>query len=119
MSKRILNPRERVLYGVTVTICERTTGEQKVIVVTDTSVMPALKEVVAQIDELEGVWYVQSISTPETIFTDLAHGGRGQGRGFQSPEKMFLGRIRRLDLLETRPTWAMSDGRRAMRSGGT
>lgn len=72
----------------------------------------ALRDAVAQIDELDGEWYVRSISTPDSILADLHYrvverslphtAGETELIG-RAPEAMMLARIKRDDLFEHQP----------------
>jgi len=58
----------------------------------------AVAEIIAKIDRLEGRWYIESISTPDTVYRDVINRGPSHPSAFYG-ERQFLGRLNRLDLL--------------------
>lgn len=67
------------------------------------SVWDCLRSLLDEADGWGGAWRVRTVSTPQTIYADLRgrkHGGK-KGTDMPTPEAIFLGRIGRLDMLET------------------
>jgi hypothetical protein len=61
----------------------------------------AITDACAQIDRLPGRWLISTISTPRTIAADLAVRNSSDQRAKPlRPERILLGQIGRLDLLE-------------------
>lgn len=106
--------------GVTVTI-QRDDGKLRTLV-GEGPVLKALRAVAEDIDRLNGLdprggWKVASVSTPRTIYADL-QGMRDELA--QSPERLLLGRIHRLDLLrQGRPELQDPEGGPVQASYGT
>ena len=101
--KEILGGNTRATYGITVFLRELASGRQEARVVSGPP-KAGLLELAAELDaRTDGVWVVQTYSTPTTIYNDLAR-GRGHdpfetGRGATGmPEAVALGQIGRLDL---------------------
>lgn len=94
----ILTPAERADYGVIVIARRRDgTGRAEIISVPTGGSSAALREACKRVDALEGDWYVDTISNPNTIYSDLK--GRTDERNRAVlPESHLLARIDRSDL---------------------
>ena len=104
-----ITPRERDIYGATVTIRNQETRELRTLHHAGAP-GPALREIVAEIDAAEGNWLVVAISSPNSIYRDL----QGSRIAFDSThsaheksvadprsnESNALARVGRMDLLE-------------------
>lgn len=56
-----------------------------------------IAEIAAEIDAFEGQWFIDAISTPDSVFRDVRQAG---GKPYYV-ERQILGRIGRTDLLRT------------------
>ena len=99
-----LPPKERAVYGATVTARSLTTGETLTIARTNMTAVEAVREVATVLDALDDDYRVVAISTPNSIERDmwasrilLDSNGVGQLAGL--PEQAFLTKIKRPDLL--------------------
>jgi hypothetical protein len=67
--------------------------------------LEALRVLCRRADGWDGRWYVESVSTPQTVYSDVKGGSRGdvsrdgETRGAMIHERQMLGRINRLDML--------------------
>lgn len=59
-------------------------------------VYDALERLCREADSWPGTWRVRTISTPQTIYADIKHVRRAPGE----PERQYLAKIGRLDMLE-------------------
>jgi hypothetical protein len=99
-----LPPKERAVYGATVT-ARASSGETITLVRTGMTALEAMRSIAAVLDALDDDFRVVSVSTPNSIERDLfanrlALDGDSAGYAIM-PEIMMLGRIGRTDLLHT------------------
>src|SRR5882762_8034374 len=97
-----LPPKERAVYGATVT-ARASNGETITIARTGMTALEAMRSIAGVLDALDDDFRVVSVSTPNGIERDL-YASRvsldGDSAGYAiMPEIMMLGRIKRLDLL--------------------
>lgn len=105
-----LPPSERALYGCTVTAVNLDNGERLTLARTKMTAVQALKEIIAELDALDGYWRVVTVSNPTTIARDL-HASRialdGQNAGSVGtghlPEFALLKRIGRPEMVHVGP----------------
>lgn len=107
-----LNSHERALFGATVTTRDEITGRTRTFARTHLTLIDALDAVAAELDALEGDWRVLTISSPVSIERDLYANriqlnGTRPGAVGQTPEKLLLGRIKRMDLLASQ-AWTLA-----------
>ena len=98
--KDILGGEGRAKYGATIFLRCLVTGREEVRPV-ESPLMLGLRDLAAELDgRTDGVWIVQTYSTPQTIYDDLVrgHDRNTQTRGAGFIENMVLGKIGRLDL---------------------
>lgn len=99
-----LTPKERAIYGATITARSLETGQTRTFARTDVTALEAVAEIVAEIDLLPGDFRVLSISTPVSIQRDMYASritlvGQNVGLPGGTPEQYLLGRLGRSDLL--------------------
>lgn len=97
-----LPPKERAVYGATVT-ARAPSGETITLARVGMTALAALREISDLLDALDDGYRIVSISTPNSIERDMFASRvllDGPGIGSMStPERQMLGRIGRLDLL--------------------
>lgn len=100
-TREILNGEDSARYGVIVSFSSDD-GDHTTIHMAAGSQTEALRRCCEWIDRLDGRWYIDAISTPQSIYHDLtgvSHGDAGDRRGTLYRERQFLARVGRLDLL--------------------
>lgn len=97
-TREILNGEDRAKFGAIVS-CSNDRGEHLAFHALGTEV-EAVRQCCTLIDRhaADGPWFVDAISTPQTIYHDLVRKSRG-GRGTFYRERQLLSRIGRLDLM--------------------
>lgn len=98
-----LVPKERAVYGATITARSLTHGETLTIARTGMTAVEAVRAICGQLDELDDDYRVVSVSTPVSIQRDL-YASRVALVGLHAgavdmPEKAILSRAGRLDML--------------------
>lgn len=72
-----------------------------------------LAEIVGMIDALDGRWYIEAISNPESVYRDVI----GQPSSPFQPERTALSKLGRLDLLRTPHAHEPSDSTKQVGHG--
>lgn len=98
-----LPPRERAIYGATITARSIDTGHTMTLARTGRTAVEAVREICGLLDAHDGQYRVTCVSTPVTIQRDMyasrvALDGNQVGV-VQTPEKALLGQAGRLDML--------------------
>lgn len=78
--------------------CSTDDGDQTTFYAIGASAEDALREIFPLIDKRKGRWYIDAISTPQTVYQDVTGQSRGN-RGTFYRERQWLSRLERLDLL--------------------